>query len=205
MLRAALWAWGRDFRNATRLAALAGQRIAFFLILFGVFRMFTGQLFGGLWLAFIGWFLQNAAAESWQQVAMRSILHGMQVAQVMNRIAPLVAPDLSVAALVNDYVLQQGQRYFFVADNGELAGMITLHNIRTLPQPTWPGTTVRQAMTPVEKLHCITPAHNLAEALDRMVAEDVNQLPVVEEGRLVGVVAREDLLRAFRVRTELGI
>ncbi len=205
MLRAALWALGRDFHNATRIASLVGQSVAFLFILGGVFQMFTGQFFNGLWIAFIGWFLHSAAAESWQDVVVRDLLRGMRVEQVMNRDCALVEPDLSLDALVNERILGSGRRCFFIAGESGLAGMVTLHNVRAVPREEWAMVSVSQAMTPSANLRRVSPRDDLAGVLERMVAEDVNQLPVVADGRLVGMVTREDLLRLLQTRAELGI
>lgn len=205
MLRAALWAYGRDFRNATRIAARVGQGIAFLFIIFGVFQMFGGQFFNGLWIAFIGWFLQNAASESWQQVMVRDTLRDIPVAQVMQQECARIPANITLEALVNEQVLGQGKRCFFVADDGRMGGVITLQNIRTVPRTEWSTTYAGEAMTPATKAHSVTPSDDLAKVLERMVAEDVNQMPVVEDQRLVGTVMREDLLRVLQTRAELGI
>jgi Zn-dependent protease len=205
VLRAALWALGGSFRSATRMASLAGQGVAFLFILGGVFQMFSGQLFNGLWIAFIGWFLQSAAAQSWQQVELRDMLGGMRVEQVMTRDCAQVEPGLSLERLVNERVLGSGGRCFFVARDGGLAGMVTLHNIRSVPRDDWPITLVEQAMTAATALRWVSPRDDLAVVLERMVAEDVNQMPVMDNGRLVGMVTREDLLRLLQTRAELGI
>ncbi len=206
ILRAALWAFGRDFRNATRIASWVGQAIAYLFILAGVYQIFNGQFFNGLWIAFIGWFLQSAAAQSWQQVELQETLRGLRVSQVMNRNCPLVAPDLSLERLVNENVLTGGgRRCFFVGDTSNLVGMVTLDHIRAVPRADWPTTTVEATMTTPDRLHQVAPNDDLAKVLERMVNEDVNQMPVVEGSQLVGMVTREDLLRLLKTRAELGI
>jgi Zn-dependent protease/CBS domain-containing protein len=205
MLRAVIWALGRDFRSATRVASLVGQGIAFLFILGGVLLMFGGQFFNGLWIAFIGWFLQSAAAQSWQQVEVRDTLRSLRVEQVMNRQYALIEPGLSLEQLVYENVLGSGRRCFFVADQSGVVGMVTLHNIRQVARDEWPSTTVAQAMTTMADLRRVTPRDDLAAVLQRMVVEDVNQMPVMDGGRLLGVVTREDLLRLLQTRAELGI
>ena len=206
MLRAALWGLGQDFRSSTRIASIIGQGIAFLFILGGVFQMFSGQFFNGLWIAFIGWFLQSAAAQSWQQVVTRDLLRGARVEQVMNPDCGIVDPGLSLQSLVNEYILAgDGQRCFFVTDEAGLAGMITLSDIRAVARDKWPTVSVREAMTAPISLHQVSPQDDLAEVLERMVAEDVNQMPVIEDSRLLGMVTREGLLRLLKTRAALGI
>jgi Zn-dependent protease len=207
LLRAGLWAWGRNFRQATYAASRVGQVVAYGFVLIGVYQALSGRLIDGLWIAFIGWFLNNAAVGSWRQVALREVLRGARVEQVMKPAYTLVAPGLTLEQLVNQYVLGLGERRFLVAEpsGGGLAGMLTLHNIRAIPREDWPKTAVEQVMTPLEKLHCVGPRDDLAAVLERMVAEDVNQMPVLADGRLVGLVTREDLLRLIQARAELGI
>jgi len=107
--------------------------------------------------------------------------------------------------LVDDLVLSQGHRCFFVAENAELEGLITLHNIRTVPQDRRNTFTVSQVMTPTDALFKARPDEDVLTLLQRMDEGDVNQVPVMDDGRLLGVITREHLLRYIRLRSELGV
>ncbi len=85
VLRAAVWAWKKDLHKATRIAALIGQVIAYLFIGLGILRMFQGQFSNGIWMIFIGWFLQSTASSTYQQIKLETSLRGSSVRQVMSR------------------------------------------------------------------------------------------------------------------------
>jgi len=205
VLRAIVWWFTKNFQRATQVAALSGQVVAFGFIAVGVFTIFQGRFMDGLWLAFIGWFLQNAAASSYAQTTMRNALRGVKVSQVMNRDCTRVPSLISINQLVEDRVLTGGQRCFFVADDGRLEGMLTLKDIAAIPKPKWRFTTTRQAMVPLDRLVHVSPDTELMDALQTMDKSDVAQVPVVEAGELVGTLSRDQVLHYLRLRAELGI
>ena len=206
VLRSILWGATGDFRRATRYATILGQGIAFLFILGGILLAFlTRDWVSGLWLAFIGWFLENAASSSYRQAVLRDALKGITVAEVMTQDCPLVPPDLTVRELVDGNVLRSGRRCFMVASGEKLEGMMTLHNIKAVPNSLWPTTPLSQAMTPMDQVQTASPREEMASLLERMDSQDINQLPVVEGGRLVGIVARDNILRFIRIHSELRI
>jgi len=205
VLRSLLWAWHGDFRQATRIVSLAGQGLAYLFILTGIWQIFKGNWSGGLWIAFIGWFLDNAAQTSYRQVALRSLLDGHTVREVMTRECYPLPPEITLEKVINEYLLGTGRRCFPVVDQGHLRGLMTLHNIKRIPREHWPVTTVEVAMTPLAELRAIGPDVELWSALQEMTEEGVNQLPVVEEGQLLGMLGRDNILTFLRTKAELGL
>jgi Zn-dependent protease len=206
VLRSILWGATKDFRRATRYATLLGQGIAFLFILGGILLAFlTRDWVSGLWLAFIGWFLENAASSSYRQAVLLDALKGVTVAEVMTQDCPLVPPDLSVRELVDGNILRSGRRCFMVASGEKLEGMMTLHNIKAVPNTLWSTTPLSQAMTPIGQVQTASPNEEMVTLLERMDSQDINQLPVVEGGRLLGIVARDNILRFIRIHSELRI
>ena len=205
VLRAIIWRLTGSVRKATRVASRSGQVVAFGFIAFGLFTMVSGNLFNGLWLAFIGWFLQNAAASAYQHNALEQSLEGVTVSQVMKRDFGQVSPLTPVKQMVDEGVLAGGNRNFLVYDEGMARGLITLQNIASLPQRLWPFTTARQVMTPLEHVDGVEPYMELMSALKRMESANQASLPVLSEHQLVGILSREDVMRYLRMRTELGM
>lgn len=205
VLRALLWGLGGSFRSATRWASWAGRAVAFVFILLGVGQIFLGNFLNGLWIAFIGWFLNNAAESSYQQVVLRDTLAGVKVRNVMTEHCLTVPSSLQLGSLVDDLVLNQGHRCFFVAENGNLEGLITLHNIRAVPRERRNALTVGQVMTPTDSLLKANPEEDVLTLLQRMDENDVNQMPVMDNGHLLGVITRESLLHYIRLHSELGL
>jgi len=204
VFRSFLWKTGGNLRSATQWASRIGQVLAFGLILFGVAQFFLGAgLLGGLWYVFIGWFLNNAAESSYQQVVLRDMLSGVKARDVMTQQCQTVPAETPLDRLVEDNILGQGQRCFFIAEDGDLKGLITVHNIRHVAASRRGEVTAEQVMTPVDAVHQVYPDEDVMSVLQKMDELDVNQVPVVDDGRLVGLISRESLLHDIRERAEL--
>lgn len=205
IFRAALWHYTGSFSKATRIAAGSGQIVGYGLILGGIWMgLITGNWFNGLWLAFIGWFLLNAAQESVLQVSVRSVLTGVRAEDVMARDCPTVSGRMRLAELVQEHILKTGQRCFVVAEGSRLVGLVTLHQIKAVPQSQWTDVSVGEAMTPLAKLRVVAPETPILEVLQTMEGEDINQVPVAKGGQLVGMLTRDHILRVLSAKMELG-
>lgn len=205
VLRSILWQATGNLQRATRWASLVGQAVAYLFILAGIWRIFTGDWVSGLWIAFIGWFLDNAASSSYRQLTVRNLLAGHKVREAMSRDCLEVSPDLTLESIVNEHVLPTGTRCFPVVEGGVVRGLVTLHNIKGVSQDRWASTTVRQVMTPADGLKKVGPEEELWAAMQNMTEDGVNQLPVMDDGHLLGMLGRDNIVSFIRVRGELGI
>jgi len=205
VLRAVAWKVSGSFHRATQIASTSGQLVAFGFIGLGIFTMVGGNFFNGLWLAAIGWFLQNAAATSYAQANMQQLLHGVTAAQVMTSECSLIPEQTLLRQLVEEQVLTGGRRCFLVAENGRLLGLLTLTDVAKVPRADWAETTAGQVMVPWERTIRVQPETTLLAALKAMDDANVNQVPVVEGDRIIGVLSRERVLHYIRTRTELGM
>lgn len=202
ILRALIWGVTGDLRRATRYASRGGQFFAWLLMGSG-FAMILGlhvPIFGtgvinGLWLAFIGWFLNSAAVASYQQLLVRQVLEGVPVSRLMHRNIQTLSPDITLQALVDDYLFSGDQRAYPVVGDGRIRGLVTLHDIRGVERGRWPGTRVEDIMVPWQKVVAVAADDDASEALDLISRRGINQLPVTEGRELVGLLRREDLLR----------
>ena len=212
VLRSIFWAVTNNLREATRWASWAGQAVAWILILIGISMIFgieipffgTGLL-GGLWLVLIGWFLHSAAVQSYRQVVIQRALQGVPVGRLMESHVATVSPDLSVANLVHEYIMGTSERAFPVVQDDQLVGIVSLEDVRRVPREDWDVTSVRQIMTPQGQLTTATPDEDANEALNEIASHDVNQVPVVKDGRLVGMLRRSDILRWLQVWTKVTV
>ncbi len=203
VLRSIVWKLSGSLRTATRVTTLVGEVIAYLFILLGIWLFFGGNLLDGIWLGFIGWFLLSAAQSANAQSMLQSMLKGVTVGEVMNP-SPLTVPaNISLQKLVDDYFLPRGLRSAMVMQNDQLVGLITLGDIRSVPREQWSQVPVGHVMIPVNKLHVVSPQQNLNDVLPLMAGRDVNQLPVVQDGRLVGVLSRDAIMRYLEVRRSL--
>jgi len=205
VLRSIVWAITKNGDRSTRIAAGVGQAVAFLFILDGISKWFSGDSFGGLWIAFIGWFLMDAAKASYAEVGITAALRGMRVSEVMSRDCAIVNRGMSLQEFVDIYLLQTGQRCFAVEDQDRLVGLITPRDVAKIPRDRWDRTTVREAMRPLKELHIITPDTPVLDALKLVAGNDVNQLPVVANGTLQGIVSRSQLVQLLQVRSMLQL
>ena len=203
VLRAAIWWITRKADRSIELAAQVGQTVAFMFILLGLFRFFVGRNLGGVWLAFIGWFLLDASRASYVRVELMAGLRGRRVGDIMDRDCPTVESRLSLQDLVDEYLLRSGRRCYVVVQNEEVAGLITPHEVKGVPRELWSQTSVQSAMRPLGQLRTVAPETPALQALETMSREDINQLPVVSNGRLEGVFSRSHVLRFLQTHAEL--
>lgn len=205
LFRAVAWRFTGSFRRASQVAAFAGQLVAFGLIGWGILTVMGGNVVGGMWFAFIGWFLQNAAAHTYAEADLREMLRDVTVAQAMTADCRRIEAGASLERIVREEVLGAGRRCFTVTEGGRLTGLLTLHEIKAVPQARWALVTVREVMTPAEKVATVEPQADLLSALEKMDDADVAQLPVLAAGELAGMIGREQILHYIRVRGELGV
>ena len=205
VLRSIIWKATGNFQTATNITTFVGQAFAYLIILWGILLFFAGNAFNGLIIIFTGWFLLTSAQSARSQSMLDTAFRGVTVNQIMDTNVLTVPANISLQKLVDEYFLPRGLRSAFVMQGDQLAGLITLSDIRHVPRDQWPQTPVGYAMIPLERLHTITPQQNVKDVLPLMTGQDVNQLAVVQDGRLVGVLTREGILRSLEIRRNLGV
>jgi Zn-dependent protease/CBS domain-containing protein len=197
VLRSIIWAITKDFRSATRVSARVGTFVAYGFIFLGIVQTFWLGDLSGLWLAFIGWFLLNAARQSITGTAVREAVRGVTVGQLMRPSPPPIAATGTLAHLLSSYILPYNLRAVPVVDpEGRLMGIVTLGDIKDVPQEEWGIVTVGDKMTGPEALRVVNVSDPLARAVEQLGDGDFDQLPVVDAyGRLAGILTRADLMR----------
>lgn len=205
MLRAILWWKIGEMDRATRVASKVGQVVGVLFIVLGIAQFFGGAGLGGLWISFIGWFLLTAAGESYVRVGLAHAFEGVTAADVMTNDCPALDGNLNVEHFVNDELLRTGRRCFVITQNGTIAGLLTPHEVKEIDRARWPYTTLSDVMRPLEDLHTVPPETPLKNALEIMGKEDLNQLPVVTNGRLAGILSRAHIVDYLRTRSDLKV
>lgn len=200
VLRGMIWWVTRDGLRATRIAARIGQVIAFAFMILGILRFFNGGGLGGLWVAFIGFFLLEAAGASRAQVENSERLRGVRARDLLERDCLVVDGHDNLQTFVNESLLRTGKQCFLVENANGVAGIITPHEIKETDRSRWPYTTVSQAMRPLAQLRAVTPGTPITDVMEIMNHEDMDQLPVVRDGRIEGVISRGGVLRLLQTR-----
>jgi Zn-dependent protease/predicted transcriptional regulator len=208
IFRALVWGISKDFTKATRVAGASGKLVAYAMILLGAWGAFNGHVTQGLWIAFIGWFLLTAAQESVAQITLRQTLTGLRAADVMSHEIPTVARDISLEEYGAE-VLRTGRRCHLVLTDDRLVGMMNVHTLNSVPRDEWPHTSVQAVMVPREKILWASPDEPLLGLLERLLASDVKQMPVVGNSanggaHIIGMITRDSILRVVQTRAEFG-
>lgn len=203
ILRSILWGITGNLARATRWAAGIGQLFGWAIIIWGVVQIFFGNLIGFIWLCLVGWFLGNAARNSYAQVVVQQALRGVTVRRFMTPNPITVAPNLSLREWVEDYVYRYHRKIFPVAAEGVLSGYVDATDLAQVPPSEWDIHTVEEEMHRDIRPIAIGPDDEAMAALKRMQQTGVSRLLVVEDGRLVGVLSLKDLLHYLELKMEL--
>lgn len=212
VLRALFWVMTKDYFRATRWSARGGQAAAYLLLALALLSVLErGTLpvqidrVSSLWLLFLALFLNNAARQSWSQVRIIEILRGFRVADVMRTELATVDRSMTLQEIAALREQSQSPLCFFVVDGEErVIGLVTDRELRAVRKARWPTVTAGEAMRPAEQIPVAPPNEDAATALQRMEFEDLTQMPVVDDGRLLGVVGREAFMRLLvRERSSL--
>jgi len=211
IVRSTLWAVTNDLTKATRWASALGQVVAWGLILAGIAMMFGVSIpffgtgfFNGLWIVFIGWFLQNASIQSYRKVVIQDVLEDIPVKRMMYTDIPIVDAGLSVQRLIDDYIMQTDNRAFIVFQNDKMVGLVTIEDIRKVDREARSLTILNDIMTPSKKLIVIAPEEEASDAFERLQSEDIRQIPVVNGNKIVGLLRRKDIIRWLQLHSQLG-
>jgi Zn-dependent protease len=204
VFRAIVWGITHSLNRATLIAANLGRFIAYLFIILGVWQMFSGNFGNGLWIAFIGWFLESAASSQIHQQTIHDLLAGHHVVDTMRRDYTSVSPDANLDELVKEHILGSGRRSLIVKQNDKVVGLLTLHTVKSVPPADWLTTTAAQVMIPVAQIKRIQPEEELMDALGEMDRDGVNQLPVMVGDQIQGVLSRDDVISLLRNQTEFS-
>lgn len=205
IFRALIWKISGSYYQATKVSSSVGQLIGYGFIGLGVYLMFTGQSLNGLWMVFIGWFLQGAAYSAYRRAIIQRSLENVKVSQIMQRDfqhAPSLVP---ISRLVEEYFLSHDQDAVLIEENEQQRGIITLREIASIPQRLWRYTSADRAMIPFDRLKQINPDANIYDAMNKMEVAGAKQIAIVEGGHFIGLLSRDRILRYLRARSALGM
>jgi Zn-dependent protease/CBS domain-containing protein len=205
VLRSAIWAISGDRTRATTIASRGGQFVA---LAFGAFVLYEVVILReaqGLWLGLIAYFLWNAATSTLQQERVASVIGGARVGPLMTTDFKTTPPGVTVGELIRELVLPLNLRAIPVVSSERLIGLVAIGDLRKVEQARWAETPIDAVMTPASDLPTVSPDDPLSVALERFAATDLPLLPVIKDGRLVGLLYRESVIGYVRMREMLGL
>jgi Zn-dependent protease/CBS domain-containing protein len=198
LLRSAIWKTTGSLARATRVASLAGQGVGWLLVAVGVASLLGGNLAGGIWFAFIGWFLVQAARSSYQDLQLQQLLRGVEAEDVMAGDLLRIPPELSLQDAVDDYFMRYDHGAFPVEEHGRTVGLLTLRGVRRVPREQWPTRRVREHMVPLSDQVVVAPEARMDGVLGKLQDSEANRVLVVQDGEVVGIITPSDLTRWLR-------
>lgn len=206
VLRSILWASFKNIERATRVASLFGQGFAYFLIVTGLVFIFSGLL-DGLWLILVGWFLNNAAQGSYQQLILRESLKGVNVNQLMKKDVQAMPSQTKLKEAVSDYFLRSNKSTYPVVETptGELVGIVRINDVQSIPQQEWEQREVKQVSKPLPAEKQVNPDEDAMGALLKMTQAKTDNLLVVDKKHLQGKVNRKDIMRLIKIKSRLKV
>ena len=206
LFRAMVWKATGDLTKATRWASAGGRWLGLGLMALGIVQALGGAALGGLWMVLIGWFIRVAADSTLQQHVLHDVLKGVTVGQIMSEAPTTVAPSLTVDELAHDYLLgNRYESYPVVSPSGAPLGLVTLEDVKRMPQESWALSRVSDIMNPLHGTLVIGENEPVSDALGVMQDTGRTRALVARDGVLVGIMSATDVARWARRATELGM
>ena len=197
VLRAIVWGFTHNFRRATYIAVIVGRFFGFLFVFIGALQIFGGNVGDGIWIAFIGWFLESAAMSQLHQQVLQEHLTGHVVSEAMTNDYAIIPDDTTIQEVMDNHILGIGRRSLFVKKDNQFIGLITLHRIKDVAPDKWPYTYVTEVMIPHLETQKVDAGSPLWDALLKMDKNGVNQLPIIENGDIAGILSRESIITFF--------
>jgi len=193
VLRAILWGISGDLRSATQWASNMGRAFAWALMGFGVLQALGGNFMQGVWLLLIGWFLNNAARNSYVQLLVQQTFDELIVGNLMRTHFEVIGPDVTLEAFVNEFLLRSAQVAWPVVEAGKAIGLITFDDARETSEAERATQTVRDVMSPIDER--LSPDVGGRDALRTLAESERDPLPVMRGEHIVGLLHRGDIAR----------
>jgi Zn-dependent protease/CBS domain-containing protein len=198
LLRSAIWKTTGSLGRATRIASVAGPGVGWLLVAAGVAWLLAGDLAGGIWFAFIGWFLVQAARSSYQELQLQQLLRGVEAEDVMAADLRRIPPELSLQEAVDDYFMRYDHGAFPVEEQGRTIGLLTLRGVRRVPREQWPTHRVRDHMVPLGDQVVVAPDARMDGVLGKLQDGEAGRVLVAQDDEVVGIITPSDLTRWLR-------
>ncbi len=206
VLRSIVWKISGSLKRATFVASTAGRVIGFMIVGVGIFFFFAGNLLNGVWLVFIGWFLQTSSQMSYRQLIFETSIKGIKIKDIVNKNVTSVPGDTTIEDLVNDYFMKYKYGRFPVVEDFEserLIGVISLHDIKSVPREGWKSTKVGDIVKAVSENEKVNMNMEVSDAIKRMSKDDLSHLVVTSGNKLIGIITKSDVMRFIKLRSEL--
>lgn len=204
MLRAFIWKRTDNLNKATLITSRIGKGFAILLIVGGLWNLLNGVFISGLWLIFVGMFLQQAADQGYRQTLLHRTLSSVKIRDIMVSPVIVVNDNMTLDHIVNEFFFRYRHNSFPVISGDSIAGIISIHDIKVVEKEKWPYTIVRDIMHTEISSFTISPESGALEALDKMIDTHRGRLVVTEDGRIAGMISQRDIMQMLKLKADLG-
>jgi Zn-dependent protease len=205
VLRSIIWGGTRSLQKATNAATLVGRLVGWAFIALGLYEvLYLGSWIGGIWIAFIGWFLASAADASRREMTLKEHLSGIKVKDVMNANPGGIDPQTSVEEIVNNIFQRLHGRAVPVCANDRLQGIVTIDDVKKVPRDQWGATRAERIMTR-QPLYTVKPEDGVYDAFKLIGQHAINQVLVTQDGKCIGMLSRADIITHLQLSQDLGM
>ncbi len=203
LFRSIVWYFGKNILLATRIAVGLGSVISFVAMAFGFMLIFFQGDLWGLWLIFIGWMIYQAGQSSYSQLIFKETFAGMKVSQLMSTDLQTVSPDDSLEQLAECFLTYK-YGAFPVVYGSTTHGLVSLQNMKDVPREKWSEKRVSRILTPLKDTLILHPNTDAADAMMKMASLNAGRALVMDNGELVGLLSRTDMMRFMQMHMVLG-
>jgi len=204
VLRAIVWRFTGNLQKATRIASAMGSIFGYFLIAFGVLLLLSNYIINGIWLVFIGWFINQMSKESYQSMMLSDIFDKINTREFMTGKVVTVDRNVSVQELVDNYFYKYKFAVFPVIQNGSIIGIVSAAKVKQLETGAWSQTTVGSITTPLSDSLVVSPEDVVSTAMTKLRSNGVGRVLVLDQNNLLGIVSNTDILNYLWIRNQIN-
>lgn len=202
VLRSIIWKFTGDLLKSTRIASVSGQAVAALIGLGGAYLLIRGDWIGGAWLIIVGMFLYRLAQVSYRQTLFRIAASDTVVADIMYTDVPSIEANTPLTSVKHSFFAAYRLPAFPVTDHGELTGIIERDTLDSVYLAEWDVLDAGRLGRPLSSLNPVTPDTPLDRIIRRLMGRE-EFLVVVEKGKVVGILTREELVRYVEMRLRM--
>ncbi len=205
VLRSIIWKSTGNLERATFIASTAGRVLGFAIIAVGVFFIFAGNFLNGMWLAFIGWFLQSSAQTGYRQTVFETSIKGIKVEEAMNQNVVDVTGDITLQELVDDYFMKYRFGRFPVVEDREtrkIIGVVSINDVKEIPREEWSDLRTGDVVRKISENEKVDVSAEVSEAIKKMIKNDLGHLIVMSGDKFKGMITKSDVMHFIKVRSE---
>ncbi len=204
VFRSIIWRLSGNYRKSTVIASYVGRGVGLSIIAGGVVIIFiTRDVLAGVWLALIGWFVEGAARSSYHQLNLQQMLKGFNVSQVMEMDCVKVPQETTIDGYLKDYASNNKNSCILLTDQGVVTAIVDLKKAGASGGQDRGKTELKDSAVPIEKLGATSTEENLLSIVQQMNEKSIHQIPVYQDGKIIGLVNLEKIIDFVNQHTEI--